>query len=60
MDLEDFEPRQKKPKPKDLSGVSVPELNDYIEVLEAEISRVREEIARKSAHKDQAAKFFKS
>ncbi len=60
MDIEDFEPRQKKVKPKDLSAVSVPELNDYIAVLEAEIARVREEIARKSSHKDAAAKFFKS
>ncbi|MBI3420222.1 MAG: DUF1192 domain-containing protein [Proteobacteria bacterium] len=60
MDIEDFEPRQKKPKPKDLSSVSVPELNEYIATLEAEIARVREEIARKSGHKDAAAKFFKS
>jgi uncharacterized small protein (DUF1192 family) len=60
MDIEDFEPRQKKPKLKDLSGVSVGDLNDYIAMLEAEIARVREEIARKSSHKDAAAKFFKS
>ncbi len=59
MDIEDFEPRAKKPRPKDLSGVSVPELNDYIAVLEAEIARVREEIALKSSHKEAAAKFFK-
>lgn len=60
MDLEELEPRRKKPKPKDLSSISVPELNEYIALLEAEIARVREEITRKSAHKDAAGKFFKS
>jgi uncharacterized small protein (DUF1192 family) len=60
MDIEDFEPRQKKPKPKDLSAISVGDLEEYIAMLEAEIARVREEIARKSSHKDAASKFFKS
>jgi uncharacterized small protein (DUF1192 family) len=60
MDIEEFEPRHKKPKPKDLSGISVEELQEYIALLEAEIARAREEIARKASHKDAAAKFFKS
>jgi uncharacterized small protein (DUF1192 family) len=60
MDLEELDPRPKKPKPKDLGSISVPELNDYIALLEAEIARVREEIARKSAHKEAAGRFFKS
>ncbi|MDX1922205.1 MAG: DUF1192 domain-containing protein [Alphaproteobacteria bacterium] len=60
MDLEDFEPRKQKPKPKDLSAISVGDLEEYIAMLEGEIARVREEIARKQSHKSAAAAFFKS
>lgn len=60
MDLEDFEPRKTKPKSKDLSAISVGDLENYIAMLEAEMNRVREEIARKKAHKDAVAAFFKS
>ncbi len=60
MDLEDFEPRKQKPKPKDLSSVSVGDLEEYIAMLESEIARVREEIARKQSHKSAASAFFKS
>lgn len=60
MDLEDFEPRQKKPKPRDLSAYSVAELQEYIAMLEAEIARAKENIAAKQDHKSAAAKFFKS
>lgn len=60
MDLEDFEPRKQKPKPKDLSSISVGDLEEYIAMLEGEIARVREEIARKQSHKSAASAFFKS
>lgn len=60
MDLEDFEPRKQKPKPKDLSSISVGDLEEYIAMLEVEIARTREEIARKQSHKSAAAAFFKS
>ncbi len=60
MDLEDFEPRKQKPKPKDLSSISVGDLEEYIAMLEAEIVRTREEIVRKQSHKSAAAAFFKS
>lgn len=60
MDLEDFEPRKQKPKPKDLSVYSIDELNEYIETLRAEIARTEEAIQKKSAHKNAAAAFFKS
>ncbi len=60
MDLEDFEPRKQKPKPKDLSSISVGDLEEYIAMLESEIARVREEIARKQSHKSAASAFFKS
>lgn len=59
MDLDELDPRQKKAKPRDLSGYSVDELNDYIAMLEAEIVRVREDIARKQSHMNAAAAFFK-
>jgi uncharacterized small protein (DUF1192 family) len=60
MDLEDFEPRKQKPKPKDLSSISIGDLEEYISMLETEIVRVREEIARKQSHKSAASAFFKS
>ncbi|NDE90951.1 MAG: DUF1192 domain-containing protein [Alphaproteobacteria bacterium] len=60
MDLEDFEPRKQKPKPKDLSSISVGDLQEYIAMLEGEIARVREEITRKQSHKNAASAFFKS
>lgn len=59
MDIEDFEPRKQKPKPRDLSSISAGDLEAYIAILEGEIARVREEIERKEAHKNAAAAFFK-
>lgn len=60
MDLEDFEPRKQKPKPKDLSVFSVDELAEYIEVLRAEIARAEDVMKAKGAHKNAAAAFFKN
>lgn len=60
MDLEEFEPRQKKPKLRDLTTYSLDELREYIDTLKAEIARAEEMIKGKSAHKDAAAAFFKS
>lgn len=59
MDPEDLEPRKAKPKPKNLDPLSIDELNDYIAELEAEIARVKQDIAKKSAHLSAAAAFFK-
>jgi uncharacterized small protein (DUF1192 family) len=42
----------------DLLGVS--ELESYIIALEQEITRVREAISRKNAHRDAAAAFFRA
>lgn len=60
MDMEDM------PKPKvnmvigeNLDAISVAELEHRIESLEAEIARVKAEIAKKQASKDAAAAFFK-
>jgi uncharacterized small protein (DUF1192 family) len=60
MDLEEFEPRKQKPKPKDLSPISVGDLEEYIAMLEEEINRVRIEIKKKQSHKDAVGVFFKS
>ena len=57
---EDQPPRPKKlfvPPPLDLLGLA--ELDAYILELEAEISRVRQAIAAKQAHRNAAAAFFK-
>jgi len=43
----------------DLSAVSVDELRERIQLLEAEIERLSEEIRRKEASRNAAAAFFK-
>lgn len=53
------QPRKKVPVPKDLSGLSVEELRDYIEALKAEIARAEGEIARKKASAEAAQLFFR-
>ncbi len=47
MDLEDLEPRTKKPQKKNLEIMSIEALKAYIGELEAEIARTREAIALK-------------
>lgn len=59
MDFEDLEPRKQPPKPRDLSGWSVDELNAYIANLEAEIERARATIASKQSHRAGAEAFFR-
>lgn len=59
MVFDDLEPRKQKPVPKDLTTLSVAELNDYIAELEAEIARARTFIDAKQAHKNAAEAFFK-
>lgn len=58
---DDLDPRTKKPIKKDLTKMSIEELEEYINAMKEEISRVEEEIKRKKAHRDAAAAaFFKS
>jgi len=59
MDLDDLEPRKQPPKPKDLSGWGIDELESYIARLEAEIARARDAIRARRAQKDAADGFFK-
>lgn len=56
---EELEPRTKKPVKKDLTVMSVEELQQYIEDMKEEISRVETEISKKRAHKEAASSFFK-
>jgi uncharacterized small protein (DUF1192 family) len=59
MDLEDFEPRNKPKKPRDLTPFAIAELQEYIERLQAEIERARAAIASKQGHRSSADAFFK-
>ncbi|HYE51906.1 MAG TPA: DUF1192 domain-containing protein [Azospirillaceae bacterium] len=59
MDLDDLLPTKQPKKPRDLSGLSIGELKDYIAAMEAEIARVRETITAKEASLNAAAAFFK-
>lgn len=59
IDPEELEPKKQKPKPRDLEGLGVTELQDYIADLEAEIARARAAIAKKQDHRSGAEAFFK-
>lgn len=48
---DEFEPQRTKPKPRDLTPMSVGELQDYIASLEEEIARAEAAIAKKEAHR---------
>jgi len=60
MDLDDLEPRKQPAKPRDLTMLSIEELETYIARMEAEIERVRAAIAAKRAQRGAADAFFKS
>lgn len=59
MDLDDLEPRKKKPVLKNLDEMSIEALKDYIADLEAEIERTRQAIKGKEAARMGAESFFK-
>jgi len=59
MDLEDLEPRNRKPPPKNLDVMSIEALHEYIAELEAEIARTRETIAAKKKARSGADAVFK-
>lgn len=60
MDVEDLEPRKKKPELKNLDILSIEALHEYIEELEAEIARVRAAIDGKQAARSHADSIFKT
>jgi uncharacterized small protein (DUF1192 family) len=59
MEDEDLDPRRKAPKKKDLTPLSIAELEEYIAMMEAEIVRVREAIAAKRNQRGGAESLFR-
>ncbi len=60
MDDEDLEPLKKKVKPRDLSIMSIEDLEEYIDVLKNEIERAESAIAGKKSARQGAEAVFKS
>ena len=60
MDMDELEPRRKPMQQKPLDPLSVGELEDYIQALEAEIARARAAIAAKQSQRGAAANLFKT
>lgn len=60
MDIEDLEPRSKKPAPRNLETMGVEELEKYLAELQAETERVMAELATKKTYLAGAQEFFKS
>lgn len=60
MDAEDLEPLTKKVAPRDLTLMSIEDLDEYIEVLKAEIERAEGAIKKKHGARHGAESFFKS
>jgi len=59
FDLDDLDPRQKKPQAKNLDAMNIEDLKEYIAVLKAEIARVEDKLKAKQSHASAAASFFK-
>ena len=59
IDLDDLDPRQKKPQPRNLDAMNIEDLREYVAVLKAELQRVEEKIAAKQSHAAAAASLFK-
>jgi len=60
MDIEELEPRKKKPEPKNLEAMGVEELEAYQAELETEVARVKAELEGKKSYLVGAQAFFKS
>jgi uncharacterized small protein (DUF1192 family) len=59
FDLDDLDPRQKKPQLKNLDAMNIDDLKEYIAALKAEIARVEDKLKAKQSHASAAASFFK-
>lgn len=59
FDLDDLDPKQKKPQPRNLDSMNIDDLKEYVAVLRAELARVEEKIKAKQSHAAAAASFFK-
>jgi uncharacterized small protein (DUF1192 family) len=60
FDLDDLDPRQKKPQPKNLDAMNIEDLKEYVVVLKAELQRVEAKITAKQSHAAAAASLFKT
>ncbi len=60
FDLDDLDPRQKKPQLKNLDSMNVEDLKEYATALTAELARVEDKIKSKQSHAAAAASFFKT
>jgi len=59
FDLDDLDPRQKKPQLKNLDAMNIEDLKEYVAVLKAELVRVEDKIKAKQSHAAAAASLFK-
>ena len=59
FDLDDLDPRQKKPKPLNLDEMNIDDLKEYVAAMKAEIERVEAKIKAKQGHASAAESFFK-
>jgi uncharacterized small protein (DUF1192 family) len=59
FDLDDLDPKQKKPQLKNLDAMNIEDLKEYVAVLKAELARVEEKIKAKQSHAAVAASLFK-
>ena len=59
FDLEDLDPKHKKPQLKNLDSLNIDDLKEYIAALQSEIARVEEKLKSKQSHAAAADAFFK-
>jgi uncharacterized small protein (DUF1192 family) len=59
FDLDDLDPRQKKPQPRNLDTMNIEDLREYADMLKAELQRVEDKIKAKQSHAAAAASLFK-
>ena len=60
MDWNDIEPKDKKPKPKNLEEMSISALGEYIKELKTEITRAEAMIKVKEVARDGADSIFRT
>lgn len=59
MDTDDLEPQPRKQAKMDFETMSVGQLEEYIDSLQAEIARARDAISRKGSARDAAESMFR-
>jgi uncharacterized small protein (DUF1192 family) len=59
FDLDDLDPRHKKPQLRNLDAMNIEDLREYAAVLKAELERVETKVKAKQSHAEAAASLFK-